>query len=114
MKKIIQKYKYLFLIIIIFYSSTTKSQQIIPLSAEKQQQVDELKEYAEIIGRLKFFKKQLNIEIEKIKNNIIPLNEEQLYYKNSYIKAMNLILDKIDEIINEYRNKIEKIYEEVK
>ncbi len=37
-----------FFIIFIFFSTALKSQQIIPLSAENQQKVDELKEYADI------------------------------------------------------------------
>lgn len=37
-----------FFIILFFFSTAANSQQIIPLSADKQQKVDELKEYAEI------------------------------------------------------------------
>ncbi|MCK5823353.1 MAG: SpoIIE family protein phosphatase [Bacteroidales bacterium] len=48
MKKHIKILYYLFLIIFFFFSTPLKSQQIIPLSAEKQQKVDEFKEYAEI------------------------------------------------------------------
>ncbi|RLD59017.1 MAG: hypothetical protein DRJ01_11840 [Bacteroidetes bacterium] len=98
MKKIIQKYKYLFLIIIIFYSSTTKSQQIIPLSAEKQQQVDELKEYAEIN-----------------KNNGDHLHAAFYYNKIAFIywgndsprQAINYFLQSVKE--NQQINKLEDI-----
>ncbi|MBE9467578.1 MAG: SpoIIE family protein phosphatase [Bacteroidetes bacterium] len=48
MRKNIELFGYLMLLIFSFYASPLKSQQIIPLSSEKQQKVDELKEYAEI------------------------------------------------------------------